>query len=42
VEVSSVCQGEEGGAKGLEGGVRLTQLSQDITLDSEDMIEVVV
>ena len=42
VQVSGVCQGEEGGAKGLEGGVRFTQLSQGITLDREDMVEVVV
>jgi hypothetical protein len=42
VQVSGVCKGDQGGAKGLEGGVRFTQLSQGITLDGENMIEVVV
>ena len=42
VQVPGVCQRKEGGAKGLKSGVRFTQLSQGITLDREDMVEVVV
>lgn len=41
-EVCIVREGEDGGAKGLKGGVGFTQLSKGLTLDSEDLIKVVV
>ena len=41
-QVLCVCQREKGGAKGLKGGVGFTQLREGLSLDSEDLVEVVV
>jgi len=41
-ELCIVSEGEYGRTKGLKGGICFTQLSKGLTLDCEDLVEVVV